>query len=488
MSENIPYIIAENGYYYVAYKEKAPVPEIVVSSKGVANGLSEEYNDGWDFGPDSYLPTSTSAIPYTQTVGIQEAFDYAISVGNISSGLGGNYLIMPDIYIMAGNYNIYNPIKITGASPAPAGIGFMRVICSPNSMFSSYIDNDYTITISPTNTTNMGLIWEGGTYDDIDTGLGFLNWDFGRGNWSGSAWAIFYGLNWNENNSNGNALFLRGLNSVQVFGQMGSSVTGADWHIDALNYIEWHGTFGSFSNADSMHLTLQSYNINVDGATGITLNPDVINIEEVKLNIIGTLDYTATIKILPSASGHVINLVSVLNSSYVQLDIQNRITNVFLSNISGSNSTSLLPLLVNSNPSTTSGHIDYLTAISVITTQNNQPFYNSDGLTITYSNISQLNNGNTHYGLNWIDLPVNAPSTPSIPASGTAQQNTNPYPVKVYVNGGALTELQITIGGTAYTVYSNSTASAVYEGFTLPVGASITLTYTTAPTWSWVPE
>ena len=79
-------------------------------------------------------------------------------------------------------------------------------------------------------------------------------------------------------------------------------------------------------------------------------------------------------------------------------------------------------------------------------------------------------------------------STPSVPASGTAQSNSNPYPVKVYVNGGAITEIQITIGSNTYTVYSNSTASAVYEGFTLPAGASITLTYTTAPTWSWVPE
>ena len=88
-----------------------------------------------------------------------------------------------------------------------------------------------------------------------------------------------------------------------------------------------------------------------------------------------------------------------------------------------------------------------------------------------------------HYALDYAP-----PSTPSVPASGTAQQNTNPYPVKVYVNGGALTEVQISINGTAYTVYSNSTASAVYEGFTLPAGASITLTYSTAPTWSWVPE
>ena len=90
MSENIPYIIAENGYYYVAYKEKVKSPYIVVSSKGVANGLSEEYNDGWDFGPDSYNPNSTASIPYTQTAGIMEAINYASTTNQkikITSGV-----------------------------------------------------------------------------------------------------------------------------------------------------------------------------------------------------------------------------------------------------------------------------------------------------------------------------------------------------------------------------------------------------------------
>ena len=74
----IQYVIQEDGFWYVASKDRTPgVPEIVVSAKGVANGLSEEYNDGWDFGPDSYNPTSTSAIPYTQTIGIAEASAYA---------------------------------------------------------------------------------------------------------------------------------------------------------------------------------------------------------------------------------------------------------------------------------------------------------------------------------------------------------------------------------------------------------------------------
>ena len=104
MSENIPYIIAENGYYYVAYKEKAKVPELVVSSKGVANGLSEEYNDGLDFGPDTYNPTSTSAIPYTQTSGIYEASNYA--AGGFNQAGVGKVVLQP------GTYNVHTLIYI----------------------------------------------------------------------------------------------------------------------------------------------------------------------------------------------------------------------------------------------------------------------------------------------------------------------------------------------------------------------------------------
>ena len=104
MSENIPYIIAEDGYYYVAYKEKVKVPEIVVSSKGVANGLSEEYNDGWDFGPDSYSPTSTSAIPYTETVGIQEAHLYRVSLAMQYPSVDYPWSFIPPVKILSGTY------------------------------------------------------------------------------------------------------------------------------------------------------------------------------------------------------------------------------------------------------------------------------------------------------------------------------------------------------------------------------------------------
>jgi len=57
-------------------------PYIIVSAKGVSNGLSNTFNDGADFGPDTLLnATSPSQYgpPYTQTAGIQEAINYAVA-------------------------------------------------------------------------------------------------------------------------------------------------------------------------------------------------------------------------------------------------------------------------------------------------------------------------------------------------------------------------------------------------------------------------
>ena len=104
---NIPYIIAENGFYYVAYKEKVKDPNIIVSAKGVANGLSEEYNDGWDFGPDSYDPTSTANPPYTQTTGSAEAVNYLVSIG------GGKIRLTTGIFNIGGSFDSVSNALIT---------------------------------------------------------------------------------------------------------------------------------------------------------------------------------------------------------------------------------------------------------------------------------------------------------------------------------------------------------------------------------------
>ena len=89
----IQYVIQEDGFWYIASKDRTPgVPEITVSAKGIANGLSTEYNDGYDFGPDSYNPSVTSGVPLTQTCGIQEAVNYLPYGGTIKIGIGVFYI------------------------------------------------------------------------------------------------------------------------------------------------------------------------------------------------------------------------------------------------------------------------------------------------------------------------------------------------------------------------------------------------------------
>ncbi len=70
-----------------------------------------------------------------------------------------------------------------------------------------------------------------------------------------------------------------------------------------------------------------------------------------------------------------------------------------------------------------------------------------------------------------------AVATPAVPAIGTAVTNTTGVDVIAYVAGGVLTGATL-IGGTS----SGIDGGAFY----LPHGETITLTYTTAPSWSWL--
>jgi hypothetical protein len=103
------YIIAEDGYYYVASRHPEPgtynAQVVTVSSRGVVNGLSEEYNDGCDFGPDTYSPTSTANPPYTQTCGIQEAFNYAATKATYFDDIATGYVLYP-IKLLTGLYTL----------------------------------------------------------------------------------------------------------------------------------------------------------------------------------------------------------------------------------------------------------------------------------------------------------------------------------------------------------------------------------------------
>ena len=61
--------------------------------------------------------------------------------------------------------------------------------------------------------------------------------------------------------------------------------------------------------------------------------------------------------------------------------------------------------------------------------------------------------------------------------------------MNVYLYEGTVTEIQITKNGTAYTVFSNASGLALAgQVYKLNPSDSITITYTTAPTWDWLSD
>ncbi|MEM3862399.1 MAG: hypothetical protein QW203_07975, partial [Thermoplasmatales archaeon] len=85
-------------------------PYVIVSAKGISNGLSNIPNDGADFGPDTLLGASSPSQygpPYTQTSGIQEAINYVTSLPDTM-----------EIVLLPGTYNITAPFVEYGTAPS----------------------------------------------------------------------------------------------------------------------------------------------------------------------------------------------------------------------------------------------------------------------------------------------------------------------------------------------------------------------------------
>ncbi|MDG7037024.1 MAG: hypothetical protein JRN37_06635 [Nitrososphaerota archaeon] len=99
--------------------------DIIVSSKGVVNGLSDIPNDGSDFGPDTTLNATSpnqTGVPYTQTGGIMETVNYSSANGQ------------KEIKLTEGVFNISTTISITSSHIHIKGEG--NNIIMPLSSFS----------------------------------------------------------------------------------------------------------------------------------------------------------------------------------------------------------------------------------------------------------------------------------------------------------------------------------------------------------------
>lgn len=69
-------------------------------------------------------------------------------------------------------------------------------------------------------------------------------------------------------------------------------------------------------------------------------------------------------------------------------------------------------------------------------------------------------------------------TAPSVPSSGTAATNTTSIPASVVVTGGTVSQVDV-----------NGVSKGTGDGtYIVPPGGTITLTYTSAPTWTWTLE
>jgi hypothetical protein len=96
----------------------------------------------------------------------------------------------------------------------------------------------------------------------------------------------------------------------------------------------------------------------------------------------------------------------------------------------------------------------------------------------TGQNVDVTVTGGTITGIK-VDYPTGqapAVSTPAVPASTVTATNTNSFPVAVAVTGGTVTVIAVN-GTTQFTATGNTAI--------VPAGGTIALTYSVAPTWTW---
>ena len=462
---------------------------ITVSAKGISNGLSDIINDGADFGVDT---------PQTQTSGIQEAVNYAwdnkiykikvlagmfqmnMDFVNQQSQIENAYIIeIPansisnpiitfEIEGTLGNTSDYQTgynatPSITPTSPNIGSVIYIPQLLTNNPVGGSAI---FGSAVPPTENADAGL---NNNVNIILKNVAIMNQLPSSSGYQLSAWQLDNFAGFDVDNIVATVYTPTGSLENPSTTVNGTSSTSGQNGI----------SINQPNNGNGLARIRSAYVVNY--LFGIWVNHCQhlrIDYAFAQYNTVGLL------------LGNVGNYAPLIN----MIDLEQNTNAVYFSNSSPLQLYNSSFQIQNQGAYSTT---DWSNAQRDFYFTNSANVYGDIELYITGGSFTDnpLFGGNTQYNFLNIrqrlgDGSIGAlPLTvPDVPASGSSSQNTNPYSVKVYVNGGAVTEIQIAIGSNTYTVYSNSTASAVYEGFTLPAGASITLTYTTAPTWSWVPE
>jgi len=573
-------------------------PFITVSAKGISNGLSNTFNDGADFGPDTLLnATSPSQYgpPYSNTTGLQEALNYIVNLG------GGKLYLKYGTYYVNQQINVYptgevyidmegearptiviNTCKNCTVSGAPSYAGFAFQFNSYSSTSENnswiamrnlkiydqsvgespiWIRGGYFATSTPNERIGRALI-ENVIIEDASPqsqAADRINVERLRDVYIKNVeiYAVngVFGIEMADvyNFKLENAIITGVQAAVNVYSDsyytdnvaIENLVAEADYQntagpgIVCLNSIDLSYPFRSFSiknaiirsgtnyNGAGIYAYMPTNNISVETPTFSNWSIE---------NVVFEGQMASAIYMYGGLNVFMRNIYSRANSTgspstlfYLYADGNARM-NIDAEGIHALNAGALLTLYLNMD--------DY--AIGPIHADiRNYYFYQNNPLvqyqwakpgvsgasflksliklrgigeltlndTLLNNLVSQLysqypsSNGplTTLYAPNYSYTPpyknytfydyLPQPSTPTVPSSGTALQNTNPYTVEVYLSGGSATQVQVTRAhnGTTYTVWSSSTATAIPSlTIRLNPGDSITLTYSTAPTWTWV--
>ena len=457
---------------WVVYSSEINDDNVNVTSKGIINGLSVLPNDGTGgFGPDTTLgATSVGEIgsPYTQTVGIMEAVDYAYSI---------SIPFTDDLASLI--TNIAPSIKI--------GIGTFTV--------NAVITIPYNLSI-----------------DIIGSGMGSTILDS-----TGISGNIIY---WNKSTAaapiNGGNYYTYG-NKMSDFTLFTDNTSTSEYAID-LSQPEgaYRYTVERITINDTSPTALS---LKMDGLEGSILE-NVIAQKLSFLNPYGGLQlYHCVFPYISVASTNAVYLNCTIYYQITVNDIGSGLLSVhsFIGGYIGTSNETSEGNLVFNNPVNAAAFTINITGAYWFfgggSTYPQRPMISGSSSVEIWVNILGLATPNLGYS-NWnvfastftnvvhaeiigsmpnsSDILNNSsqPTTPSVPTSATAQVNNHSYPVNVYLYGGTVTKIQITKGnGTAYTVFSNSTGLALSgQSYKLNPLDYITITYTTAPDWTWLSD
>ena len=489
------YIIQTDGYWFVEAHDVDPSKGYIsVSAKGIVNGLSDQPNDGADFGPDSYNPNRTTGIPYTYTSGIQEAADYLITQK------GGTMALLDGVFDTT-NAPYQSYINNQGSSQAKV----LLTGADPSS-------NAY-ISIKIIGKTVNQVTWPEVTAPVSTNGTVFRDLS------SGSSTPSFI-------------LGVAGFSSAPAK----QSNIGID--IDGINSIVAHGSgIGVFDFKSCSMLNVGMLNLGVDEewTAGLT---EPTNDTQVGINLAGQYDNVCNVNFISSSGGlyntigmghHVniqkISIVGDLNAFYIDNEIHEgyiasanieytqNIFN-FASTYSGG---SVSPLKIShmsisnnynyANGSAWQNPVNFMNIpsgvtipwavyIDLLTYYGGQVPANYYPTTSNNLYIGVIQYSNTHIASYYTGNPTLSTNPP---VSGTAYQNTNPYDIRIYLPAYATTSgtagtVAIALGSTSSPTaigtkfISGSTSSSSTEIIELVVPAGwyyeVTLTGTTLATAS----